>query len=65
MITIYDFFDPYDIDHIEAYHQLCQTGEWPKGFIPEGIEFTNVWQVELAQKLADAWVGYQLSLDVG
>ena len=66
-MNISDFFDPYNMDHIEAYHHLCQTGMWPKGFIPEELklEFESSWQFIIMNKLAEAWVGHMLTIDVG
>jgi hypothetical protein len=61
-ISIYDWFDPNNIDHIIAYNTLCATGTWPKGFIPEYVTLSPTWHIELAAKLAYRWVEYMLTM---
>ena len=61
-MTIVDFFDIHDFEHIKAWKHLCEHGQWPEGFIPEGTVFQPMWQVLLADKMADAWVLYQYQL---
>lgn len=55
-LTITDFFNPYDSDHLTAYRHLMQHGAWPEGFLPKGIEFSPVWQAEIENELAQAWL---------
>jgi hypothetical protein len=55
-MTIYEFFDPYNMDHIEAYQHLGKTGHWPEGFLPENIEIAPLWQIRILEKLANAWI---------
>ena len=55
-MTLHEWFDPYDYEHIRAYRQLEQHGFWPEGFIPDHIEIGRLWQVELTAKMAEAWL---------
>lgn len=64
-MKIEDWFDPHNENHIEAYQYLCQTGTWPEGFIPEDVQCDHNWQILLWHKMADAWVGHMVSLDIG
>jgi hypothetical protein len=55
-----DWFDPYDIYHVRAFNHLCKTGYWPKGFIPDNLEMSSIWQYEVVAKLADAWTKHMI-----
>jgi hypothetical protein len=55
-MTIVQWFDPENIQHIKAYKHLMVTGVWPEGFIPRGIEFPPTWQIELIGKMANLWI---------
>ncbi len=57
-ISLYDWFDPYDHDHIRAYRQLENTGSWPEGFIPEEVEIptSGLWHIQIVAKMAQAWM---------
>jgi hypothetical protein len=55
-MTITEFFNPHNVDHMVAYDHVMATGRWPEGFIPEGTVFSSVWQVELLGKMAYAWI---------
>ena len=60
--TVTEFFDPYNVEHLKAYDHLCQTGSWPKGFLPEGIAPGCVGKVEVdhlievVNNMANAWM---------
>jgi len=55
-LTIAEFFNPYDSDHLAAYQYLAENGAWPEGFLPEGIEFSPLWQMEIANEMTRAWL---------
>lgn len=59
-MSIVDFFNPYNNIHLMAYRYLCDTGTWPEGFVPKGVEFGATWQVGIANKLAGAWLKFRL-----
>jgi hypothetical protein len=59
-MTIVDYFDPYKLEHIQAYVCLHKTGKWPERFLPEDVELSSHWQVGISSKLAKAWVEDQL-----
>ena len=59
--NIIEWFDPYNDVHIDAWVQLGKTGMWPHDFIPHGMGFSNLWQVGLANKIANCWVEQQNS----
>jgi hypothetical protein len=55
-ITIVDFFNPYDLEHLKAYRHLEKTGFWPENFYPEGVEWSLIWQAALTAKMTQAWL---------
>ena len=55
-ISIFDWFDPYDMEHLRAYRTLHERGCWPEDFPPSHVEMTTNWQVAIMSKMADAWV---------
>jgi len=60
-MTILDWFDMDNIEHLKAYKHLQDTGTWPKGFIPEDNEFVLLQTITLANRLADRYVEEKLS----
>jgi hypothetical protein len=59
-MTIYDWFDPDNKDHIKGYNELQDTGMWPKGFIPNNVTLVPNWHVIIPFMLADRWVKHML-----
>jgi len=57
-----EWFDIYNINHIQAYRHLQQTGVWPVGFIPTNIWIEPNWQAILAFKLADEWIDHMITI---
>jgi len=55
-MSIVEFFDVYNYEHLMAYKQLSETGMWPEGFLPADTIFPQLWQVSLANKMAAAWI---------
>ena len=55
-----DFFDGYNIKHLKAYKHLTQYGAWPEGFVPEDCELSPTWPYQIAEKMAIAYVEYNL-----
>ena len=61
LLTIIDFFDPHDLQHIAAYSVLVDSGVWPEDFVPKGTVFPSGWQCMLTFKITDAWMEYMLA----
>jgi len=59
-LSIVEWFQTDNHEHLEAYRCLCEYGVWPEGFLPSDAEFPNMWQVLLGQKLAGCWVNHML-----
>jgi hypothetical protein len=59
-INVVNWFNPDDIEHLKAFRELNQTGMWPRGFIPEDVEVSGLWQVHIACILADRFIELQL-----
>jgi hypothetical protein len=61
-MNMVDFFNPNDIDHIDAYQFLCGTGEWPRNFIPDCVEpmtyYLDIGKIQC--KMAEEWVKYKM-----
>jgi hypothetical protein len=53
-----DFFDPYNVDHMEAYGHLKEHGSWPEGFLPENVEIDPLWIMKTHGLMAEAWYKY-------
>lgn len=53
-MTIVEFFDPEDTEHLKAYKHLEETGVWPEWFFEKlkGLEFSSAWYSSLAFKIA-------------
>lgn len=64
------WFDITNLNHLKAYKHLCDSGFWPKGFIPDVVEMdldknhpfflvatfdTEPWHVLLASRMAKAY----------
>ena len=60
-MTLLDWFDPDNIEHLKAYKHLQETGIWPEGFIPEDNEFVSLQTTILANRLADRFIEEKLS----
>jgi len=50
--AITEWFDVTDPSHLTAWKLFIQDGSWPRGFIPEGMEFPAGWNNFLAFKIA-------------
>ena len=60
-MTIIEYFDPTNIEHLRAYDVLQRTGSWPRSFWRDHIEKNMLvipagWSYGIASKLADAYV---------
>ena len=55
-ISIVDWFDPHNEEHIEAWKYLQDTNLWPEGFIPKYVERSTNWYISLLARLADAYL---------
>ena len=60
-MDLLDFFDVYNVEHLKAYKHLTEKGSWPEGFLPENCILSNVWQYQIAAKLAVTHINYTLS----
>jgi hypothetical protein len=61
-MNIVDWFDPHNIEHINAYKHLESVGHWPKGFIPKDIIINSMWPMQIREKMCDAWMNYMCEL---
>jgi len=69
-MTIIEWFQPNDVEHIRAYKHLMDTGIWPMEVVPKELYWDtsfwpNCWQIGLAAKMADNWVSHILNLNGG
>ena len=55
-MSILEFFDVYNYNHLQAFKTLSKTGRWPVDFIPNGTTFTPSWQISIMSRMAEAWV---------
>jgi hypothetical protein len=63
-MSIVDFFDVNNIEHVKAYRTLCKTGQWPPSFWDHieqvELQIPMLWQPAIASKLAEAYVNFCL-----
>ena len=55
-MTILEFFDVYNYNHLMAYKHLSNKGVWPEGFIDDSITYPDFWQTMLMQDMVKAWI---------
>ena len=60
-VSIVEWFDVDNKEHVDAYYHLLNEGSWPVGFIPDNIHRLPMWQLDIANKLANRWVEYMRS----
>lgn len=51
-MTATEYFNPADIDHLQAYTYLSRHGDMPEGFLPDGVELKSGEQWAVAHKIA-------------
>jgi len=56
--NVVEWFNPHDINHINAYKEHQQEGNWPKDFIPKEIKFSDGWFYNIGQKIIQCWIEY-------
>lgn len=59
-MTITEWFDCTNIEHIKAWKHLQPHGRWPQGFIPQDINLTAYWVPMISMKLADHYIDIML-----
>lgn len=59
IIDMYDFFDPHNKEHMDAYLYLKEYGCWPTGFINGDLKPT--WFFDIQAIMANAWVNHFFS----
>jgi hypothetical protein len=59
MKQFFEWFDPYDMKHMEALRFYSRNGSWPKGFVPEEFKYSASKSIgEIANKVAMAYVDH-------
>lgn len=64
-ISVIDWFDPYNMEHLQAFKDLQKTGFWPKDFwnkiiTDDRIEMVTGWQLGIYVKVANAFLKEKL-----
>jgi hypothetical protein len=47
--------------HLKALKSVLEGKFWPEGFIPDDVVFPTCWLQVIQGKIADRWVGEQLT----
>ena len=55
-MDLLEFFDVYNMKHLQAYNYLTENVVWPERFIPENCILSSIWQYQLAEKMAVIFV---------
>lgn len=56
MIKLEDWFDPCNHEHMKAYEKLCESGCWPKSFVPLHVCSNHLSVLNVNFKIAQAWL---------
>lgn len=64
-MKITDWFDPYNVDHINGYVHYCANGFWPDDCFPKDIEFIEGWEKEIENEMINAWITWMTTLGWG
>jgi len=63
-MSIVEYFDVQNIEHLKAYQHLQNTGSWPENFYDTmtelNIDIPIGWSLLLTSKLADAYINLKL-----
>ena len=51
-MSILDWFDPKNKEHLKSLKHLLDTGQWPINFIPSGMVYPSGWDTTLMYRLA-------------
>jgi hypothetical protein len=64
-MTLLDFLDLNNPEHVKALFHFDQNGHFPEGFVPDNIEYDILWFKKLYLRLGNKWVRseYQKILD--
>lgn len=66
-MTILDYFDIHNVEHLKAYEELMRTGIWPKRFWEnnklEKLDFPQCWQISLSNKMASDYIRMMIRMD--
>lgn len=65
-MTLSEYFDPYNDEHIKAYYHLIIEGVFPNSFTQEikdnNIEINPPWHELIQFKMTRCWVYYRMEL---
>lgn len=59
-VSIEEWFDVKNVEHVLAYRYLGKHGHWPENFIPKHVICLGPWQVSLMAKMSEAWVAVMI-----
>jgi hypothetical protein len=59
-MTIVEYFNPTNYQHLRAYDYLQHKGRWSKDFNIFDLEFPVGWQIALLAKIANAFLDEKL-----
>jgi hypothetical protein len=65
-LTIVDFFDPKNIEHLIAFREMQNTGIWPRWFWDwvekNECEIPPMWHLMIAMKITNEYIKEKLDL---
>lgn len=53
-MTIVDYFNPRNINHMKAFDELLKTNDFPEGF-GDGYDYPHDWHQQLKDKVVLTW----------
>jgi len=59
-MSIVEWFNVKNRDHLLALKYLMQKGVWPEDFIPDDITFPGSWITQLYEKITIQFINYEL-----
>lgn len=63
-MTIIEWFDPVNIEHLQAYKGISDGIYWPKDLLPKDIEFPPGWFSRINSKLANLYIEEKLKINI-
>lgn len=58
-MTIVDFFNPNDIEHVKAFNFFQKNSRWPESFVVPDHDinfYPSQWNIDILKKISEYWL---------
>jgi hypothetical protein len=62
-MPIYEWFDPYNVEHMKGWMQFQRIGQWPQAMWDNEVSQLDLpknWQTKMGKKVSEAWMKHLL-----